>query len=502
MRTASRLHQSASLLCSLAILVASSAVAAAADVDLYLSDTVAGAVLRVAPDRTQTTFTSIGNPRGLAFDRAGNLYVADNAAQSIIKVTPAGVANTFVSGVGAPRGIAFDAGGNLYVADNTGNAILKFTPAGVRSTFASGLATPADVAFDPAGNLFVSDRGSGSIIKLTPAGARSTFATGLNLPAGLAFDSHGNLYEADQGTLSLFKFAPNGSRTTFATLNGGAEGDSLYRLAIDADDNVFLSASFNLNGSFIYRYTPAGVRSTFTTTNNLIGFLAFGRFLPGPPSQFLNISTRLRVLTGDNVLIGGFIITGTGPKKVLIRGIGPSLPVAGKLQNPTLELFNGANVSIAMNDNWKDTQRTEIEATTIPPANDLESALVRTLAPGHYTTVLRGQNGGTGVGLVEVYDLVPDGLSHLANISTRGLVGTGDNVMIGGVIIGGGSTGAMARVIVRAIGPSLAGAGVAGSLSDPTLELRNSQGALVAQNDNWKSAQEQEIRDTTVPPTD
>jgi hypothetical protein len=157
---------------------------------------------------------------------------------------------------------------------------------------------------------------------------------------------------------------------------------------------------------------------------------------------------------------------------------------------------------LARNDNWRQTQEQEINNTTVPPKNDLESALVRTLAPGSYTAVLAGKNNGTGVGQVEVYDLSAAAKSQLANISTRGFVDTGDKVMIGGVIIGGGASGATAKVLVRAIGPSLSGQGVNGALQDPTLELRDTNGHLVAQNDNWRTTQEQAIKDTTVPPKD
>jgi hypothetical protein len=166
-----------------------------------------------------------------------------------------------------------------------------------------------------------------------------------------------------------------------------------------------------------------------------------------------------------------------------------------------LELHQG-NTVLARNDNWRETQEQEIKDTTVPPKNDLESALVRTLAPGSYTAVLAGKNSATGVGQVEVYDLSAAAKSQLANISTRGFVDTGDNVMIGGVIIGGGASGSTAKVLVRAIGPSLSGQGVNGALQDPTLELRDANAQLVAQNDDWKSSQEQAIRDTTVPPTD
>ena len=161
----------------------------------------------------------------------------------------------------------------------------------------------------------------------------------------------------------------------------------------------------------------------------------------GPsPAQLQNISTRLNVLNNDNALIGGFIVTGSAPKKVLLRAIGPSLGVAGALRNPTLEL-HFPNVRIVSNDNWKindqtgQSQEAAIRATTIPPPNDFESATLQTLAPGAYTAIVRGNSGGT-LGLIDAYDLDQAAPSKLANISTRGFVQTGNNVMIGGFIVG------------------------------------------------------------------
>lgn len=215
----------------------------------------------------------------------------------------------------------------------------------------------------------------------------------------------------------------------------------------------------------------------------------------------LNISTRMEVLSGENVLIAGFIVTGNEPKKVLIRGLGPSLPVAGQLADPTLELHQGGSLLVS-NDNWRDSQEQEISDTTIPPTSDLESALVTTLSPGSYTAILAGKENSAGVGQVEVYDLSQAAVSQLANISTRGFVDTGDNVMIGGIIVGGQTSANTARVLVRAIGPSLAGQGVSAALKDTTLELRDANGSLIAQNDDWRSDQEQAIQATTIPPSD
>jgi hypothetical protein len=219
----------------------------------------------------------------------------------------------------------------------------------------------------------------------------------------------------------------------------------------------------------------------------------------------------MRVLTADNVLIGGFIITGADPKKVIIRGIGPSLNGVGvTLSDPTLELHQGST-TLATNDNWKindqtgQSQEADIRATTIPPTNDLESAIVATLSPGAYTAILAGKNGGTGVGVVEVYDLAQAANSKLANISTRGFVDTGNNVMIGGFILSGGTSGG--KVLVRAIGPSLSQSGLGNPLADPTLELHDGSGTTIATNDNWKindqtgQSQEADIRATTIPPS-
>jgi hypothetical protein len=223
------------------------------------------------------------------------------------------------------------------------------------------------------------------------------------------------------------------------------------------------------------------------------------------PRNLLNISTRLQVLTADKVLIGGFIITGTDPKRVIIRGIGPSLNGVGvTLQDPMLELHQGS-ATIAFNDDWKANQ-VSVQATGLAPTNDFESAIVATLNPGAYTAVLTGKNNGTGVGVVEVYDLDQAANSKLANISTRGFVDTGNNVMIGGLIVSGGTGGGIARVIVRAMGPSLGAFGIANSLQDPNLELHDASGATIASNDNWKTSptggsQQGEIEATGIPPT-
>jgi hypothetical protein len=203
----------------------------------------------------------------------------------------------------------------------------------------------------------------------------------------------------------------------------------------------------------------------------------------------LNISTRLRVETGNNVLIGGFIITGNAPKTVAVRGIGPSLTALGisdALVDPTLELRAANGTLIEQNDNWQDNPAHAAELTALGLAlqHPNESGIVATLNPGaSYTAVLAGGNGGTGVGLVEVYDTSQAADSQLANISSRGFVRTGDNVMIGGFILGGNSN---TGVVVRGIGRSLDPSGLSPLLDDPTLDLRDSNGALLISNDDWQ----------------
>ena len=216
--------------------------------------------------------------------------------------------------------------------------------------------------------------------------------------------------------------------------------------------------------------------------------------------QLGNISTRLSVGTSDNVLIGGFIVTGTESKQVITRAIGPSLALSGVLADPVLELHDSTGATIATNDNWQDSANKQaIIDSGFAPTKDKESAILMTLEPGLYTTIVRGVSGTTGVALVEVYDLDRTVDSKLANISTRGLVQTGDNVMIGGVIILGDTD---TDVLVRAIGPELGDVGVDGALEDPILELHDKNGVLITSNDDWKESQQSQIEATGLAPTD
>jgi predicted outer membrane lipoprotein len=297
-----------------------------------------------------------------------------------------------------------------------------------------------------------------------------------------------------RGKRLLAKLAPafvSLSLVAFALLNAGAAAGADYSIqaqTLDGGGGQASSISYGMTSSIgniggSHSSSAAGV----TIDSGYVAQIA-----TLAPGVLANIATRLAVQTGDNVLIGGFIIDGTAPKQVLIRGIGPSLThfgVINALADPVLELHlpDGSTVS---NDNWKiddqtgQSQEAIIRATSIPPTDDVESAILITLNPGAYTAILSGKNQTTGIGLVEVYDVSPAVSAKLANISTRGFVNTADNAMIGGFIVVPPGSGFTALVI-RAIGPSLAAFGVTNALADPVLELHDSNGGSFT-NDNWR----------------
>jgi cyclophilin family peptidyl-prolyl cis-trans isomerase len=248
--------------------------------------------------------------------------------------------------------------------------------------------------------------------------------------------------------------------------------------------------------------------ATFTVTaTDLDGATVSQNFnvnVVAAPGRLVQISTRMQVGTGDNALIGGFIMRGPSPKRLLIRGIGPSSGVGGALADPVLELHDNTGAIIASNDNWGDAaNKQDIIDTAIPPASPNESAVLITVPSDpsvvSYTAIVRGANNTTGIGLVEVYDLDSGPGSTLLNISTRGRVDVDPNALIGGFILGGTES---KKILVRAIGPSLAASGVPNPLADPTLELHDGNGALLDSNDDWGSSPNQaEIQASGAAPT-
>jgi hypothetical protein len=283
-------------------------------------------------------------------------------------------------------------------------------------------------------------------------------------------------------------------------VNGGVPGDPATVLT----NSVDAAFSYGIGYIEIYQKDVRNLPSVITYARNALTSDAMA-------STLLNVSTRMEVGLEDHVAISGFIIDGMGTKKVLLRALGPSLSQAGLtglLADPFLELHDQTGATVATNDDWETTQiggvitvaqEEEIRATTIPPNDSAEAAIIADLAPGAYTAVVRGSGNGTGLGLAEIYDLGQFAPVAVSNLSTRGYVQTGANVLIGGFIVGGL---APSDVVVRALGPSLAQAGVGDVLADPTLDLRDSNGALVASNDNWADTQQAEIAATGLAPTD
>ncbi len=331
--------------------------------------------------------------------------------------------------------------------------------------------------------LYKDDASTATSLNLAAADFRSQLNTNLDTTVS-TLTGEGitiTLYRLDTYGL-YYRLATNPGTYGFTNIFDSAQGED-----VDPDEYLFWDD---------IHPTTAGHHQVAVEANALISGTA------EPAAQALNLSARLNVGTGANALIGGFIITGTESKQVIIRGLGPSLkvngvPLSNTLADPALDLYQGSDLIMSNND-WKDSQQSEIQATGIPPTNDLESAIVATLAPGSYTAILHGNSGETGNGLVEIYDLDTAANSILANTSTRGLVETGDNVLIAGFIVGSGETD---TIIVRALGPSLADQGVSNSLQDPTLDLYDANGEIIATNDNWRDSQETILQSSGLTPT-
>ena len=445
------------------------------DSAIFLGGTSVGDSRRANSNIVQGNFIGTNKDGTVALPNRGNGIHVQDGDDNLIGGTTAGAGNLIVNGkkgqFNRASGVAVSAGVRNRIL---GNSIFNNDDLGIDL-----VSSPAGVTPNDAGD---ADTGPNNLqnfpllTSVTLSGGNATIVGTLNSTPGTTF------------RLEFFS-APS------ADGSGYGEGPTFIGTADVTTDGVG-------NASFNQTFAVAATATSFAATaTDALGNTS--EFSPAFRNRLLNISTRMRVLTGERVLIGGFIITGGDPKRVILRGIGPSLSGAGvsnPLPDPVLELHQPGTAAVT-NDNWRDTQEADIQATGIPPGNNAESAIVATLQPGTYTAVLREKNGTLGVGLVEVYDLNQQAGSKLANISSRGFVDTGDNVMIGGFIAGPGGVGPI-KVLIRAMGPSLSNAGVQDSLQDPTLQLFDGNGVQVAVNDNWKQTQQAEIAATGIPPTD
>jgi hypothetical protein len=388
-------------------------------------------------------------------------------------------------------------GAELMVVDAAGNnPIILFT-------------FPADSLIADQGSRILITTSSFASYEATPIPSDFTMTTAIPvsyLAAGrLAFQKFGIRWSVSWGGAGY-----TGPNT--GTMDNDADGDFGPPFAGVLPSTTTSALRFNgaaaaMSTTNAADYSVTASAATFTNNQGASTLLFGGTATPTPtptpsasptptatPGTLGNISTRLRVLSGDNALIGGLIATGTGGKRVIIRAIGPSLTgfgVPGALANPTLDLFQGST-ALMSNDDWQNSaQQAEIANTGLAPSNTLESAIIWTLLPGqNYTAVVRGINSTTGIGVVDAFDLDPSAPSKLGNISTRGFVDVDDNVMIAG-FIAGPSNGTSLKILARALGPTLSDFGVAGALANPTLDLVNASGTVIRSNNDWKDDPQQ-----------
>src|SRR6266478_4197613 len=466
-------------------------------------------IYQVTATGTPTSYTATPLPAGLSFDGVHGILggTPTNPGTTQIQLTASNSCGTVMATLTltvqpAPSsGPVITSGTSITARTGQAFSFEVFTIGGSSTARLSATGLPPGLSADPVTGIIsgipTADGSFGVTLTVTDGAVTTTSTLQLTFTSDPAIPVIISPRETTLATGQFFTYtivAPSSDHTgtTFILI-----GTLPFGLSFDAATGT-ISGTYNPHfqngGALLGNVQLIATNSSSTATSTL----AFFQQVSGTAK---NISTRLAVGTSDNVLIGGIIIQGNAPKKVIIRAIGPELTqygVPGALQAPFLELHDVSGALIAQNDNWGTTiqggvitsdQVAEIQASGLAPGDSHESAIISTLEPGNYTAIIRGvPDGTTGVALVEVYDLGTASLdvssnAQLGNISTRGLVQTGDNVMIGGFIVRGDMP---ATVIVRAIGPSLTAYGVPGALQDPTLELHDGTGAVIGTNDNWQ----------------
>lgn len=441
-------------------------------------------ILAAAADRVRTTRAGIRLPIGIqmeAFISVVNFPNQDGMAPMVLGTFRTGEATLFSWDVAVQKArtaLAFSNNGNTMAMSSRTVGFLA------QSHFAPGIDA------NHAGPFFGQQEAvSGLLGTLSEVMPNLNFMINRNLPNGITIFPGGfPLYRNGQLIGAIGVSGDGVDQDDIVGASGTV--DFLTPLEIGADE-------FTFEGTRL-PYAKFPRDPTGTLGNNDAVVLASPRAMT-LSEGLVNISTRMSVGLGESQAIAGFIISGSASKDLVVRAIGPSLSqfgVPGVLANPALEIHNRTGVIIASNNDWQSSQKHAIEASGLAPENDAEAVVRLTLPAGAYTAVISDEAGGTGVGLVEVYDLSPSVNSKLANISTRGFVGTEDGAMIGGFIVGGES--GYSKVVVRALGPSL---GVSDALADPKAELHDANGAILAANDNWEETQALDLQATALAPT-
>ena len=431
---------------------------------------------RVAVDDTRRRIYVVASRQGASFTRDIRLVVYD--ADTETRIATIDLGQNFFGGIS--RGLAVNpVTGRVYASLDPGLVIVD----GNTNTRLGMLNSVGGVvAINRRTNKIYAGSSDGlAVINGATDSLETTFPIQRNGDYEAAFD-------VDELTNRVYVSHANQSNSTTGRLT-----------AYDANNGYQFIGQIDLSVKPFGIAFSSSARKLFVTANldGVISVLQSAS--PAPADLFGNISTRARIGGGGDVLIGGFIITGTQPREVVVRAIGPSLPLPGAIANPVMEVHGSSGELLATNDNWNDAAtRQQIIDSGLSPTNNLESALWGVINPGAYTVVVRDKNNAPGIGMFEVYDLDRTSPGKLANISSRGRVDSGDNVMIAGVIVMGSKPG---QVVLRAIGPSLGSAGVPNPLEDPLLELRDPNGGLISVHDDW-GERAAEVNTTSLAPTD